>query len=344
LSGDLDDAYRHAVSAYEWISHYRRQDRDHSIDRAGPEQLDIAAIPFCLITQNHAENAIGFMREWKDWYAYEIGEHLFGLLKQAEPAASQTGSIISKFLNGMTDDIGIIVSALSFLELDDIQRNQLIKKLSKACNKEKELETNDNFHQEANYHLQDGLLKASAIAVSMGFSAEALTISSRAPHERSGVWGFSDHFSDRHVLPFLAHVALNAAVKGEELREQDILPKELYEICSGVTSVSSSDFRKKLKERLESCVRSKQDQSKEDNKSISPELKRNAESFIDGRLEPLLILANAFVGLLRAPVNKGDKAFLALLETWQRRGRSVTNIVPRNSIASFNCWGVGSPY
>lgn len=321
LSGDIDDAYRHAVSADEWIIHYGQQDRKHGMDRPGPERLDIAAIPLCLITENRAENAIGFMRGWKDWYAYEVGGHLFGLLHQA--AISRAGYDISGFLSKATDDVGVIASALSFLELDDTQRSRLIKRLSKACKKKKKLEINDSFQRETHYLLQDGLIKASVIAASMGLRTEALTISSCAPHSRPSVWAFSDHFSDQHVFPFLAYMALHAAVKGKELRERDILPNELDIICSKLRNIDSSgEFRKKLKKCLEGRVQTKQNQSKDDKKSISYELKRDLESFIDTRLEPLLTLAKAFAGLIGAPFKKGDKAFLALLEAWaETRGK-----------------------
>ena len=320
LSGEFDDAYRHADRVNEWIFNYRQKDREHVMERAGPERLDIAAIPFCLIAQNRAKNAIDFMRGLKDWYAYEVSEHLFALLKQAEPVMS--GYDMSAFLGRLSDDIGIIASALLVLELDDTQRSHLIKKLSRACKKKKNLEMNDSFQREANYRLQDGLLKASVIATSLGLGTDALTICRRTSHERPRIWSFQDHFSNQYIFPFLAHAALISAVKGNELRERDILPIELYEICSTMRNAGSGiEFRKKLKKRLESRIRSKQDQSKEDKKSISYELKRDAESFIDDRLEPLLTLAKAFAGLLGAPVKKGDKAFLALLDAWAETRR-----------------------
>lgn len=322
LSGDFDNAHRHAVSADEWIFHYRQQDREHGMDRAGPERLDIAAIPFLHITQNRAQNAIGFMREWKHWYAYEVGEHLFGLLAQAQATKAQPACDTSAFLDGLTDDIGVIASALSFLELNDIQQRQLIKKLSKALKKEKILEASDTFHREANYRLQDGLLKVSVVAASLGLGIDALTICRRTQHERPRVWSFLDPFSNHYIFPFLAHTALSSAVKGNELRERDILPKELYEICSTMRNGGSGvEFKKKLKKQLENLVQSKQEQSKEDKKSISYELKRDAERFIDDRLEPLLTLVKAFTVLLGASVKKGDKAFLALLKAWAETRR-----------------------
>ncbi|MGR3318942.1 MAG: NACHT domain-containing protein [Candidatus Anammoxibacter sp.] len=327
LSGDFDDAYRHAVSADEWISHYQQQQNgEHSMDHTGPERLDIAAIPFCLITQNRAKNAIGFMRGWKDWYAYEVGERLFGLLEQAEQAISQSRCDIGGFLNNVTDDAGVIASALSFLELDDVQRRQLIKKLSKASKKNRMLEPIDSSYPEANYRLQDGLLKASVIAASLGLDADALTICRRISHKRPSIWSFQDHFSSNDVFSFLVHMALISAVKGNELRERDILPRELYEICPALRNAGSGiEFRKKLKKRLENCSRNKNDQSKKDTKSMSYEFKRDAENFIDDRIEPLLILAKAFAGLMCTPVRKGDKAFLVLLKAWsetrKKRGR-----------------------
>jgi len=336
LSGDLDDAYRHAVSADEWIFHYRQQDFKHGMDRVGPERLDIAAIPFCLITQNRAEDAIGFMREWNNWYAYEVGEHLFGLLEQAQAVISQSNCHIYGFLDNATADLGFIASALSFLELDETQCSQLIKKLSKACKKEKKLETHDSFYREANYRLQDGLLKASIIAASLGLGTDALTICRRAPHERPGIWSFRDHFSNhQYVFPFLAHKSLISAVKGKDLQERDILPKELYEICAGMKkAIRGVEFRESLKKRLEIRFR-----SKKDNKSISYELKCDAERFIDDRLASLLRLAKALAGLIGTPARKGDRAFLALLNAWAETRRKRDRYSPQKLDRFFQLLG-----
>lgn len=49
LSGDLSDAYRHAVNAAEWIHHFNQQDDEYRRERGGPERLDIASIPLCLV-------------------------------------------------------------------------------------------------------------------------------------------------------------------------------------------------------------------------------------------------------------------------------------------------------
>jgi hypothetical protein len=316
LAGDLNEAYRHAVRTDEWILHYRQQDQERDVKRSGPESLDIAAIPFCLIAQNRAKRATLFMREWKDWYGYEVSEHLFHLLERAKPVMEQSKGGISEFLDNLTDSIGVIASALSFAEIDSTQRKQLIKKLSRACKKTKLIEVNDSYLRERKYHLRDGLLKASAVAVSIGLRTEALAISSATPHERPDIWSFRDHFSDQSVFPFLAHIALISAVKKKKIQANDILPKDLMEIFSGIRIAGdASEYKKKLLNRLQE-FESSRNKSSEKTK-FSYEKRTEAEHFIKERLEPLLLLARAFSELLGAPTNNADKPFLALLHAWQ---------------------------
>ncbi len=322
LSGDFDNADRHAASANEWIYHYRQQDHEHDIDRVGPESLDVAAIPFCLTMQNRAKDAIGFMRGWRDWFTYEVCEYLFAFLEQAKPVIPQFRWYTHGLLVNAKDDIGVIASALSNLELDKAQRGQLIQKLTNACKKKAiKLDMIGNVHRETKYRLQDGLLKAAVMGVSLGLGPDALTICDSIAHERPSIWSFDDPYSDQYVFPFLAHVVLRSAVEGKELQEQDILPKELYEICPDMTNTNSgADFRDGLKRMIESRFKS-QDQSKEDKESISYEKKISFERFIGDSLAPLLTLAKAFTGVVGSPINQGDKTFLALLNTWNETRR-----------------------
>jgi hypothetical protein len=226
------------------------------------------------------------------------------------------------FLDALIDDIGCIAATLSFLEVDDTRRRELITKLSKACKKARKLDTEDGFHRERNHGFSQGLRKASAIAVSLGLGVEALAISLRAPHERPNLWAFRDHFFGLDLFAFLFRVALASAVKGTEIYEKDILPKELTLICSGMkNAVSGAEFRRKLKERLEKWGRARQSESDTNEKAISYEQKLEAERFIDDRLAPLLILTKAFAGLVGAPVRKADNAFGSLLDVWAQTRR-----------------------
>lgn len=77
LSGDLNDAYRHAVNAEDWFRHYYEQNEEYRREKGGPERQDDAAIPLCIVAQGRGKDAARFMKRWKDWYAYEIAEHIF---------------------------------------------------------------------------------------------------------------------------------------------------------------------------------------------------------------------------------------------------------------------------
>jgi hypothetical protein len=316
LSGDLDEASRHALRSGDWLNHYWQQERDDGIRREGPERLDIAAIPFFLIAQNRYDRANRFLRRWKDWYAYEVGEYLFGLLEQ-QHVASGSDLAIKGFLGAFTKEIGCIAAAVSFLELARSQQKKLIEKLARACREATKLETSDDFHRGQNFRLQDGLRKASAVAASLALHAEAAVVARRAPHKRPDTWSFRDHFADQYVFPFLFHVALTSALKDEEVREKHIVPTELVPICIGMKGdLSAAEFRKELKKRVEKRWRARHQDTNTDSKTMTYEKKREAEEFIDRRLTPLLELTKAFAGVLGAPLGKADSAFLTLLKAW----------------------------
>lgn len=314
LSGDIGDANRHAISADEWIFHYRQQDKKRSLNHVAPNRLDIASVPFCLITQNQTKKAIKFLRGWKDWYVYEVGEHLFSLLNQSKKKLDA-----NRLLNDIKDDIGLITSVLSFLDINDNQRNRLIKQLVQACRKEKNLEINDSFNQGSNYRLQDGILEAAAQAVSFGFKKGALDISSHTSHKRPDLWSFRDtYFSHQPILSFLVQIAIESVAKGSALKERDILPQELYQICLQRNTGEGVEFRKKLSDRLEKHYSSKQNQTKEGRKVFRYELKNSAENFIQNKLESLFTLSKSFANMLSKQNKKGDKAFRILLEAWNK--------------------------
>jgi hypothetical protein len=322
LSGDLSDACRHAVNADEWIRHFYRQvyrqDDEYRPERDGPERLDIASIPLCLVAQNQGHDAARFMKGWKDWYAYEVAEHVFTLLRQAEGMETVPASNIHRFLNSLKSQPGVLAAALSFLELDNAARRGLIGELARACKKKKTIETRQDFHQERDYQVQDGLLKAAAIAVAMKMHAEALAIASAIPHARPRLWSLMDRFSNKDAFPFITHTALLAAVECKSIAEHALLPQDLVDIGTCVPDGSKGDaFRKALKAKLEERCKSQQGLPDE-KKPISNDTKRDAESFIDERLEPLLEIAQAFAAMLSSGVGEGDKPFLELVDVWTR--------------------------
>jgi hypothetical protein len=318
LSGHLSDAYRHAVNADEWIHHFYRQDDEYRRERGGPESLDIASIPLRLVAQGRGHDAARFMKGWKDWYAYEVAEHIFTLLRQVEGMETVPAANIRRFLGSLKSQPGVLAAALSFLELDNAARRRLIGELAKACEKKKAIETNKDFHRERDYLVQDGLLKAAAIAVAMKMHAEALVIAATIPHERPRLWSFTDRFSNKDAFPFITYTAIRASVERQSVTDHTVLPQELIDIGARVPNGTTGDaFRKALKAELEEGFKS-QKGLPDEKKPMSYETKRDAERYIDERHAPLLELSQAFTAMLASGTGKSDKPFLELVDTWTR--------------------------
>lgn len=319
LSGDSEEAYRHAVTANEWILHYRRTTRDAAAHEPQPEHLDIAAIPFFHISQGQPKHAVNYLRGWEEWYTYELCEHIFEFCQLRQSRQAKPSNDLANFVKALTDDFGCLAAALSFQEFNTPERKDLVERLAKACSKPKKITVRETFHRDRTYELSDGLRKASAIALSCGMNSEALAISLRAPHGRPGIWSFRDHFHHSDVFPFVFRTALVSAVKGTTLHEKDVLPTELVPICSRIPrQLTGKDFRKEAKERLSKSdqMGHHKGQSDKSPAKFSYEQKHEAERFLDRRLEPLLGLTTALAKFLAASAPDIDIAFIKILDVW----------------------------
>ena len=322
LSGEHEEASRHAAATNDWINHHRRSshnDHDSRMQELGPELRDIAAIPFYLISHNHIKEAARFLKGWRDWYVYEVCKYIFDYSHLAETIRLQPQRRLRSFI-GSLDDIGPIAAALSFQELPRPQRKELIRKLAKLCKKVPGRLSSKSYPRDQYYPLQDGLRKAAAVAMSLGLETEALGISLRAPHERPGIWDFRDGFQQKDVFPFVFRTALVAAAKGTTLHEKDLLPKELAAICSRIgKNLTGEEFRNMARQRLSNYVRKKQDEEKagKSTPSLNYEGKQEAERFLTYRLDPLLSLTKAFSAVLLASARSVNKVFKELLNVWE---------------------------
>lgn len=319
LSGDLSDAYRYFVHAQEWIHHFYRQGEDYRRDKGGPERLDIASVPLSLIGQDRGPDAAKFMTVWKDWFAYEVSEHIFMLLQQAERMGTIPTANIRRFVDSLNFQPGVLAAALSFLQLDNDGRRRLIRELTKDCENKKTIEQSQTFYPERGYLIQDGLLKAAAMAVTLKMHKEALGIVEAIPHQRPSLWSFTDRFStNKDAFYFITYTALRAVVEGLSITAHKLLPRELIDIGEQVpdgTEVAA--FKKALKTELEERFRPQQELP-EQNKRISYDAKRDAERFLDERIEPLLEITRAFAAMLSVGSGKADKQFIALVNLWTK--------------------------
>ena len=283
--------------------------------------MDIAAIPFFLICQDRAARAVGFLQEWKDWYSYEVCEILFSNYRLAASIRASSSRNLAKFVDRLAT-IGPLAASLSFHIFPERTRKDLIVKLSRVCKRTSKLDLADSFQFERRYRLQDGFRKAIAIALSLGLSNEAWTISLRTPHPRPSLWSLRDDFYNRHndVFSFVFGIAVLAAAKNKVVHEKDLLPKELVPFCSRINKIFRGDaFRQKVRTRLPLYVRNEgeEDKSANSQRSLSRDEKQEAERFVDQQLQPLLNLTNAFSHFLAASAKGVDKAFIELLKVWE---------------------------
>ncbi|MGE4157689.1 MAG: transcriptional regulator [Planctomycetota bacterium] len=330
LSGDSDEASRHFHLGYEWIEHYRRESRDHEPRDHIPEPTDIAAIPFFMISQGRCVDAMQYLNRWKDWYAYEICEHIFGYLRLSQSLRSKQSLRHNKFVSVLSS-IGVLAAALSFNELSKAKCKDLVAKLANRCKGAANLDLRDAIHRSRSNELQDGLRKSAAIALSLGMKSEAMAISMRVPHKRPNLWAFRDVSYNRDVFPFLFRIALHAAIKNQPVHDRDLLPQELVHICSRIgKDVAGKEFRDKAKERIDKCLNNKTKDEGQGAKSnsLSNESHHSAGRFLSQRLEPLLALTRAFSAVLGSRPSLIDKTFDELIKAWEKSSRSVDSYRP----------------
>ena len=342
LSGDSEEAYRHAIAANEWIEHDRRTSHEDRTRELGPERPDIAAIPFFLISQGRSQNAVHFLTGWRDWYAYEVCEYVIDYSNLAQTINSQSPRRLSQFIGTLTR-IGPLTAALSFVDFTRPRRKELIGKLSKLCRKTTNVQLSESYRRHRTYELQDGLRKAAAMALMLGLNAETLAISRRAPHQRPGIWSFRDTFYHHDVFPFVFRTALVTAARNSSLHEKDVLPKELAPICARISrSITGKEFRDKAKDRLSKCPQKKHkgDEKNAHPHALSYDERQNAEHFIDIRLDSLLSLTKALSAALAATARSVDKAFVELVKTWEQVRKNRDNYITDDTDRFFHMLGL----
>lgn len=327
LSGDHDEALRHAMATEEWLKHYFKQDRNHRTRGVGPKSIDIASVTFYLLCQKRFEDSAKTLARWSDWFSYVICERLFGFV--SHPQSNIEYSDVKSFLNALPNKIGALTAALAYLNLRPLEQKALLTKVSKTVRISEKIKV-PGFGSRETGEIIDGLRKAAAIALSMQDRRSASAIGKMLPTVRPDLWSFKDHYSDQYVFPFIYGVALNAAIQGIVVHEKDLLPSELSDAASGIkNSLVGKDFRQELDKRLTKRVRNgKQDQENKKSGSISYEEKQSAERFMSSSFEPLLDLTRKLSNVLRMPSGRADKAFKELVDSWGVAIKEQDNYLP----------------
>lgn len=321
LSGQAEEAYRHAYANEEWVRHYRRTKRQEFDREPRPDRTDIAASSFFLLSQRRTQDAADYLTGWLDWYAFELCELVFRYAHLGQSIGTLPARRAGDFVNALSG-IGPLAAALSFHDTTGEKRKSLCKRLASLCKKETKLDLPQSYSRRRTYEIEDGLRKSAALALSLGLTTEAQSISLRARHARPGVWSFRDGFNHTDVFSYVFRVALLAAAKDQPIHEKDLLPHDLVKLCAPIPkSTTGAEFRKKALDRL-SKVPKKPRYEDDRKKKASPNAKSQdelqaAERFFKIRLEPLLLLAEALAAALGASARTIDKRFAELITSWE---------------------------
>jgi len=345
LSGDPTEATRHAHANEEWIRHYRRTERKDFDREPVPDQADIAATSFFLISEDRTENAARYLTIWGDWYAFEVSQLVLRYANLASLLRTQPARRTEQFIDAFSS-IGPIAAALSFQELADSKCRPLCLKLAALCKKETKLYLpQKSYSRRKNYELEDGLRKSAAVALSLGLVNEAQYISLRARHDRPGIWAYRDNLNHTDVFAYIFRVALLSAAKKRAIHEKELLPKELVLVCAPIPkTISGKIFREKAKEQLSKLPRKpRYDDGQTKNvpaNAISYDEQQAAERFLGIRLEPLLALTEALSAALAASARTIDKRFVELVEVWEQARKNRDHYRPDDIDRFFQFLGL----
>jgi len=341
LSGDSDEAHRHAFAAHEWLQHARRtSDRAQRDQR--PEREDIAANPLFLMVEGRVELAAAYLRGWHDWYAFEVCEHLFEYSRYALTVGVLTSRRFYGFIAAIKS-AGQLAAALSFCHLSKANASSVVRRLARRCRAGGALELPMSSLRERTYGIEDGLRKAAAIALALGLRNEASVISARARHDRPRLWAFRDFFDAGTVFAFVYRTALVAAIQQKDIHDRDVLPAELAQICTRVPeSLTGEAFRRSAKDELSRVPRKSTKPTKEASaapNALSYEENQSAERFLSTKLESLVALTRALSAALGASSRSIDRRFGQLVAAWQNTRKSTDQYRPDQVDHFFDALG-----
>jgi hypothetical protein len=340
LSSDFSNAYRHVVSADEWMRHFYDQDDEYRRDKGGPDRTDAAAAPLYYIARGDAETAMRLLRRWKDWYAFEVAEQLFVFVREGEQMGAIPTQNLQLFLRSISKGaIGVIAAALCNLELVDEQRRYLIKELVISLDGKELVEAPKSNERERGADVLDGILKSVGVAIFLGMHEHASKIISAVPSKAPSIWSLTNQYSNEDGIGFAIRTALNATSLRNLVSARSLLPRELIDIGAKVPiDLNGSDFSKALKAEVDAHYALRTDSA--DNNRAASEAGRQAQQFIDEILTSLYELTQRFAAAVNAPMGAAGQPFLGLIEIWGKLVKSRRNYTERLERSEiFNSFG-----
>ena len=314
LTGDIADAYRHAQRIDEWRSHYCEQDDDYRRDNGSPSALDMAAIPFCLLIKGDSAAAARDIAGWVDWFAFEVAEQVFALVRLGAAAGGVRQDVLSKFMAARSTP-GLLAAAIRFADGDEESQRSQITALAGACAKKPEGLNlgKEGFRPQARPIVR-GLLRAASVALVRGMDAEASAILSAIQLPVPSLHTYNDSYWTGDVYSFLAREVLARMAAGAIVHERDLLPAELSDLALSVPAeLSGLRFRQALKAELEKRYQARRAEGAED---YDYSTKSSTERFIDSRLDAWLRVALAFAEAIRNIGSRKKGSLTPLVDLW----------------------------
>lgn len=311
LSGDIADAYRHALRVEEWRSHYYEQSEDHRRDSGSPTALDMASIPFCRLAKGDVPGAVRDISGWRyDSFVFEMAEHVFAL---ARGGAVGQDALTSFMLERQIP--GVLIAALSAANVTDALQRTLVKSLALALKKKREgLSLGVEGYRAHARPIVRGLLHAACLAVIGGMDEEARAILAALKLPAPSLYTFIDSYWTGDVYPFVAKQVLTRLASRKPISERDLLPADLESIARTLPpDLAGADLRHALKAEHERIEREK---AATDRRAHDSQTRTSVERFLDSRLDSWLQIAQAFSRAFRDERGRSRGSLTPLLGIW----------------------------
>jgi hypothetical protein len=183
-------------------------------------------------------------------------EVLFPLLQQVKSSKDSTNRMIARFVAGLKDEIGALSGGLSFGAFNASQHRALLRKLAKECDQRKAFEPREVLWRDKERSIEEGLLKAAAIALTTRMRREASMIINpvvvRLPTISEFDRSYYSDYTVQSLFLFVCRTALSAASRNEEVDERMLMPSEFTQLCTNVPAgLKLQEFCQAVKKDLE---------------------------------------------------------------------------------------------
>lgn len=315
LAGEVPDATHHAHRVAEWRRHYYEQKREDRRRDEGPTALDMAAIPLSWLSRGNGEAAARDLAGWRDWYGFDVAEQMFAFVQASSSANPVPDDALMAMLNSELAGAGVLAAAVAHADGNEPWQRALIGRLAAVCTK---VDLGEQDYQTKETPIGRGMLRAAAVAVSLGLRDEAIAILDAAAFKTPMAYMFLEDYWARDVYPYIAANALRALAKGVPLEERMLLPQELSNAAVGISpALQGKEFQAALKEAMRDAVKA-QSQSDDSPRRLHQDDLQRTERFIDSRLGTWHSMAQAFAQAVSRNVSPGTGRLRPLLAEWNR--------------------------